>query len=295
MLVARREPFELGEHERPGPQAQQAPVSSRFTRAFNIVQMLGALVAVPAALGSAYTMYTTHYSVEATCQTLRANIVAMLDRNVDGGMRRALVRRDVETFERTCGAADPDATAAFKTLLAIGRAPPAAAASTAAAPAAADPAAPPQAAARKVETAAAPNAEPTPAPKPKQPPARAAAVAPVVPAPEAPMSDAAWLAAVRGALDSHQENTNHSPAAPTSLGTPNSVGEMPAPRAAPALPPPAPVAATPAPRLDPDHPVPPGAIPDPAPPDPATGSSRIGEVVSDIPFFGKALADHISR
>jgi hypothetical protein len=304
MLVAKREPFELGADDRPVPQAPQAPVGSRFTRTFHVLQMLGALIAVPAGLGSAYTMYKTNYSAEVTCQNLRASIVAMIDRNVDAGIRRALVRRDVETFETTCGAGDPDAITAFKTLLALDKARPAAAA-----PAAPPP---PQAAVSKVETAPAAKAEPAPlakaepapASKAKQPPARAAAVASASASaePETPVSDdAVWLASVRSALANHQKRTDP-PAAPSSIGTPQPLGEttpppaLPAaPLAAPASPPPASVAARPAPQVDPVRPVPPGAIPEAPPPDATKQPSRMEAFVSEIPFFGKALSDRISR
>lgn len=301
MLVAKREPFELGAHDGVKAPAQHAPGTSRFTRALAIVQMLGALIAVPAGLGSAYTMYKTNYSPEATCQSLRAGIVAMFDRNVDAGTRRALVRRDVETFEQTCGAADPNATAAFKALLGVAAAPSATAAR----------AAPPLPAPRKIETAGPVRSEPAPAPKAKPSPMRSAAAAPTPPAlpapaaaaPEEPMSDAAWLAAVRGALDNHGEQAKPAQAPPAPADTLRSLGEMtatqplpPASPAAPALPPPASVAATPVPQVDSgDHPIPPAAIPDPPQPDPSRGPSRIGDLVSEIPFVGKSLADHITR
>ncbi len=318
MLGVDGEAYELRANDRPVPQAQQEPVNSRFTRTLNVLQMLGALVAVVAGLGSAYTMYRTNYSPEATYQNLRANIVSMLDRNVDAGMRRALIRRDVETFEHTCSAADPDATAAFKTLLRLDKTPPAVARQQQ-----------PQAAVRKVETATASKdepapvhkvepapaatatagkeepapvrkVEPAPAATANQPPPRAAAVASASATPEAPISDAAWLAAVRSALANHPKGADAADAAPDALGAPHQPGELPPPRAvpspplaAPALPPPASVTAMPAPQAD--HPVPPGAIPDAAPPDPSGKRSGIGGVVSEIPFFGKALADHLSR
>ena len=85
--------------------------------------MLGSLLAMPVGLGSAYSMYRANFSVEATCKSLRANIVSMLDKNVDAGTRHMLVRRDVEAFEHTCGTVDPDATTAFKALLAADKAP----------------------------------------------------------------------------------------------------------------------------------------------------------------------------
>ena len=90
----------------------------KLARMLSTLQIAGTLLAVPVGLGSAYSMYRANFSAEATCQSLRANIVAMLDRSVDANARHMLVRRDVETFERSCGAVDPDATAAFKTLLA---------------------------------------------------------------------------------------------------------------------------------------------------------------------------------
>ena len=88
-----------------------------------VLQMVGALLAVPVGIGSAYSMYQANFSPEATCKSLRVNIVRMLDKNVDAGTRHMLVRRDVEAFEHTCGTVDPDATAAFKALLAAEKAP----------------------------------------------------------------------------------------------------------------------------------------------------------------------------
>ena len=41
----------------------------------------------------------------------------MLDKNVDAHTRHMLARHDVEAFEKTCANVDPDATAAFKSLL----------------------------------------------------------------------------------------------------------------------------------------------------------------------------------
>ena len=41
----------------------------------------------------------------------------MLDKSTDASTLRMLVRRDVVTFETSCGAVDPDAVKAFKALL----------------------------------------------------------------------------------------------------------------------------------------------------------------------------------
>lgn len=324
MLVAKREPFELGAPDRLVPHPAPAPTSSRFTRALNILQLLGALVAVPAGIGSAYTMYKTNFSPEASCQSLRHDIIAMLDRGVDASTGRVLVRHDVEVFEQTCGSVDPDTTAAFKTLLAADKAAPAVAATPApqhtavrkietapvvkSDPAKAEPAKAEVAKseAAKSEPASAAKSEPAPA-KAKPPVAHASTAATTTAQPQAPVSDAAWVAAVRSALVDREQHAAHAdvpaPAAPTSLAPPPGVlGELHAPQAlptpplaAPALPPPAAVATVNAPQADPDHPVPPGAIPDAAPPDATKKPSRIGELVGEIPFFGKSLADRVSR
>ena len=135
MLVARRDPFHPGAHDAPFAH-DAAAVRPRLARTVGMLQVVGSLLAVPVGLASAYSIYRANFSVETTCQSLRADIISMLDKSVDAGTRRMLVRRDVETFEQTCGAIDPDATAAFKTLLATEK--PAVAARRPPAPAAAD-------------------------------------------------------------------------------------------------------------------------------------------------------------
>src|ERR1700687_3006904 len=115
MLTATRDPFHPGA---PDASKLRQDGASRLSRTFTIIQVVGSLVAIPIGLASAYSMYRANFSVEASCQSLRGNIVTMLDKSVDATARRMLVRRDVETFEHSCGAVDPDATAAFKALLA---------------------------------------------------------------------------------------------------------------------------------------------------------------------------------
>ncbi len=287
MLVAKRDPFELGAHDRPVPQAGAAPTGSRFTRTLNVLQLLGALIAVPVGIGSAYSMYQANFSAEATCKSLRVNIVRMLDKNVDAGTRHMLVKRDVETFENTCGTVDPDATKAFKALLTANK-----------------PATP-------AVTATARRAEPRLAIATKQPAAiTTAPAAETEPAIRDAASDAAWLAAVRSALVNHERGparaASAAPVAPPSPAVPSRMlGELRtstalppaplAPLAAPALPPATAVAIAPAPQVDPDHPVPPAEIPAAAPQDAARTPSRFGELVAQIPFVGKSLADRVSR
>ena len=121
MLIARRDPPFHGDAGDAAPvNFEISPRSQppRVVRFVTAIQMIGSLLAVPVAVGSAYTFYRANFSPETTCQGLRSGIVAMLDKGVDASTRRILVRRDVETFEKTCAAVDPEATAAFKALLA---------------------------------------------------------------------------------------------------------------------------------------------------------------------------------
>src|ERR1035441_3428856 len=120
MLVARRDPFHPGAHD--ASSSHGADVvgggAPRLARTVSMLQVVGSLLAIPVGLASGYSIYHANFSDETTCQGLRANIVSMIDKSVDAGTRRMLVRGDVERFEQTCGASDPDATAAFKALLA---------------------------------------------------------------------------------------------------------------------------------------------------------------------------------
>jgi len=276
MLVARRDPFHPGAHDAPFAQ-DAAGGTPRLVRTVGMLQVIGSLLAIPVGLGSAYSIYRANFSVETTCQSLRADIISMIDKRVDAGTRRILARRDVEKFEQSCGAIDPDATAAFKTLLANDK-PATAAAAPVAAPV---PAAPAKDVARKVE--------PHPRTAGKMPDAawpgteRAHR--------EAGVSDTQWLDAVRQALVTHEAAAAEAvkapvvPAAPPVLRpalreaavpvtTPAVAVPAPvqaAPPMAPALPPASAVSAPaavvappPAPKADADHPVPPSAIPDPA-------------------------------
>jgi hypothetical protein len=75
------------------------------------------------------------------------------------------------------------------------------------------------------------------------------------------------------------------------LRTPPVSLAAPAPISAPALPPAASVASVPAPQADDGHPVPPGAIPEanPADAEKAASRSRIGALIAQIPFVGRAF------
>ena len=280
MLVARRDPFHPGACDAGYHPADGATERPRLARTVSMLQVVGSLLAIPVGLASAYSIYRVNFSPDTACQTLRAGIVSMLDKNVDAATRRILVRRDVETFEKTCGAVDPDATAAFKTLLVT-----APVSAVAVAPAVAQPAAAPaKQAVRKIE----PHVQ----------------VAKALPDIEATrrdhaVSDQQWIDAVRQALvtgDRAPElppvakqalapKSVMAPAAPTPMAPPLvSVPVVPTPAAAmPAA------AATPAPQADADHPVPPAAIPDPSAPAaaaPVAPHSRIGRLIARVPLLG---------
>lgn len=350
MLVASRDPFHGAHDNSPSP-----GVGNRLTRTMGALQIVGTILAIPVGLGSAYTMYTSNFTAEASCKALRANIIQILDKSVDASARHMLVRRDVVSFEQTCGSVDPDAAAAFKTLLAVDKTPALAAAAVRRIDTSAKAAEKPVE--RKIEAKAQPKvdvkveakAEPKVEVKPEAKQPAVKAVAAVAPAQRDPAtSDTAWLEAVRGAL------VNRTPdAAPavdvvepkaaeakvaepkpveaksveTKVAEPKpveakatftapllrqAVREAPpmnlenvrvpplATVAAP-LPPPTAVVNAPEPRVqalqaetlqaNDGHPVPPSAIPDPPPTDitPPEERSRIGSLISHIPFVGRAL------
>ena len=104
MLVAKRDPFHPG-----APDASYSsldggarPRAGKLARTMSALQVAGTLLAIPVGLASGYSVYRTSFSPEATCRTLRANIVVMLDKNVDVATRRMLVRRDIESFDQSC-------------------------------------------------------------------------------------------------------------------------------------------------------------------------------------------------
>jgi hypothetical protein len=127
MLVATRDPMlQPGPHDssrpphdpRHGLRADPANAPPRAARFASLLQIAGSLMAIPVGLASAYSIYKANFSPDTQCQTLRTNIISMIDKKIDAPTRRMLVRRDVEAFENSCGNFDPDAKAAFVTLLA---------------------------------------------------------------------------------------------------------------------------------------------------------------------------------
>ncbi len=299
MLTARRDPLlhpgapDTAHAAHPGHAAH----SPGFTRFMNFLQVAGSLLAIPLGLASGYSIYHANFSAEASCQSLRTNIISMLDKSADASTLRMLMRRDVADFETACGAVDPDAVKAFKTLLASGK-------NAVPAPEPVKQAAP--APVRHVKEMA------------KRAPAKAPPAVEAKPARrDSAASDAKWVASVREALihtpDAETETAKApavlpaqppvaarpvtppaaapraTPAAPVSLAPPTAARTE---QAAPALPPAASVAAAPKPA--PDHPVPPAAIPDAAPPPPAAApaakqSHPIRDAIAEIPLLGRMV------
>jgi hypothetical protein len=309
MLVARRDPFYPGAHE--AAHSQGADIGRRgpprFIRTVNMLQIVGSLLAIPVGIASAYSIYRANFSVETTCQSLRAGIVAVIDKRLDASTRRILVRRDVEAFEQTCGTVDPDATAAFKALLSADKT--AASGTTAAVPAAAPP---PRAEAQPKQVVR--KAEPRPQQTANLAEAWPTAAATVIRRDPA-TSDTQWVDAVRQALLTHGAEGSaaeaaETPVAPLAMPAPPpakpdtalpasapmviapAAPQVAAP-AAPALPPAVSIGSQAGPQAELDHPVPPGAIPDAA--DVAAASPderahpRVRQWIAKIPLMGSAI------
>src|SRR2546430_4617340 len=79
-----------------------------------LLQMTGAALAIPAAAAGTFAAYQSYFSSDVTCQKLRNNIVAIMERHVAPETKRSLLRKDVMEFDKLCGEGDPDARAIFQ-------------------------------------------------------------------------------------------------------------------------------------------------------------------------------------
>src|SRR5215813_4214975 len=79
-----------------------------------LLQMTGAALAIPAAAAGTFAAYQNYFSSDVTCQKLRSNIVAVMERNVAPETKRSLLKKDVTEFDKLCGEGDPDARAIFQ-------------------------------------------------------------------------------------------------------------------------------------------------------------------------------------
>ena len=78
-----------------------------------VLQIAGAALGIPAAAAGSFAAYQNYFSNEATCQKLRTNIVATMERSVAPETKRTLLRKDVTEFDKLCGEGDPDARTIF--------------------------------------------------------------------------------------------------------------------------------------------------------------------------------------
>ena len=85
--------------------------SEKFTKLF---QMIGAGLALPAAAAGAFAVYKSNFSSETTCQNLRTVIISTMEKNMAADAKRALLAKDVDEFQKACGAADPEALKVFR-------------------------------------------------------------------------------------------------------------------------------------------------------------------------------------
>src|SRR5262249_23706682 len=82
-----------------------------------LLQMTGAALAIPAAAAGTFAAYQSYFSSDVTCQKLRSNIIAVMERNVAPETKRSLLKKDVTEFDKLCGEGDPDARAIFHTAI----------------------------------------------------------------------------------------------------------------------------------------------------------------------------------
>jgi hypothetical protein len=86
-------------------------------RMVTTLQLVGAALGIPAAAAGSYSAYQSYFSNEATCQRLRTNILAVMERRIAIDAKRALLRKDIAEFDKGCGDADPDARTVFQAAL----------------------------------------------------------------------------------------------------------------------------------------------------------------------------------
>ncbi|HEY6995378.1 MAG TPA: hypothetical protein VH397_16855 [Xanthobacteraceae bacterium] len=79
-----------------------------------LLQVAGAALGIPAAAAGTFAAYQNYFSTDVTCQKLRNNIIATMERNVAPETKRSLLRKDVTEFDKLCGEDDPDARAIFQ-------------------------------------------------------------------------------------------------------------------------------------------------------------------------------------
>jgi hypothetical protein len=77
-----------------------------------VLQIAGAALGIPAPPPAPLPL-TKLFLNRRTCQKLRTNIVATMERSVAPETKRTLLRKDVNEFDKLCGDGDPDARTIF--------------------------------------------------------------------------------------------------------------------------------------------------------------------------------------
>ena len=80
-----------------------------------VLQIAGAALGIPAAAAGTFAAYQNYFSTDVTCQKLRSNIVATMERSVAPETKRSLLRKEVNEFDKLCGEGDPAAETANAT------------------------------------------------------------------------------------------------------------------------------------------------------------------------------------
>ena len=65
-----------------------------------VLQVAGAALGIPAAAAGTFAAYQNYFSTDVTCQKLRNNIVATMERSVAPETKRSLLRKDVNEFDK---------------------------------------------------------------------------------------------------------------------------------------------------------------------------------------------------
>src|SRR5262249_29655717 len=79
-----------------------------------LLQMTGAALAIPAAAAGTFAAHQSYFSSDVTCQKLRSNVIAIMERNIAPETKRSLIKKDATEFDKLCGEGDPDARAIFQ-------------------------------------------------------------------------------------------------------------------------------------------------------------------------------------
>jgi hypothetical protein len=83
-----------------------------------MLQITGAALGVPAAAAGTFAAYQSYFSTDVTCQKLRNDIIAIMERNIAPETKRSLLKKDVMEFDKLCGEGEPDARTIFQAAMA---------------------------------------------------------------------------------------------------------------------------------------------------------------------------------